>query len=174
MLAIPLAAPAQTSFGVGTGIVSAPGQSFNTAASAFAGEGFVERRLNRLFSFRVDLFATHLSMQEGGFTTDNGFTYPVYDDHLTLATITVGPVLYLTPARSDTKMYATLGVGGYEVSQDPDTPGSVIKPQLSVGAGISERMGKRSALFLEARYYTLSKSPYVVRQLSGIVLGVRF
>lgn len=171
---MPIAAPAQMSFGVGTGMVSAPGQSSNASASALAGEGFVERRLNRPFSVRVDVFATHLSMQEGGFPTPGGFTYPVYDDHLTLATITVGPVVYLTPVRSDTKMYATLGVGGYEVSQDPDTPGSVTKPQLSIGAGISERMGKRSALFLEARYCMLSKSPYIVRQVSGVVLGVRF
>jgi len=174
LLAIPIAAPAQTSFGIATGMVSAPGQTSNNAGSALVGEGFVERRVNRLFAVRVDLLATHLSMQEGGFTSPGGLAYPVYDDRLTLATLTVGPVLYLTPIRSDTKMYVTLGVGGYRVSQDPDTPGAVTKPQVSVGGGISERMGKRTALFLEARYCALSRAPYVVRQLSGVVLGVRF
>ena len=174
LLAIPIAARGQTSFGVGTGMVSAPGAMSSTSASALVGEGFVERRLNRLFSLRVDLFATHLSMQEGGSATPGGFTYPIYDDHLTLAAFTVGPVLYLTPVRSDTKMYVTLGLGGYEVSQDPDTPGSITKPQVTIGGGISEKMGKRTALFLEARYCALSRAPYVVRQLSGVVLGVRF
>jgi hypothetical protein len=87
---------------------------------------------------------------------------------LTASALISGPALL-----SGVTVYLVTGGGAYYLYEHPSVAGAV-RPDVSLGAGVTVQVASRSQVFLETRYHRLLGSPSQPTWLAPVTLGIRF